>query len=469
MFAIGIIYLREKLSDKNRFLILIPVVVIILIHVYYFDIVPLTSYQTFSIPQYSYQVANFINNEPGYFNVGTLPAEYPFGHYANYYYGTDIYSYLINKNVFTGGYVAVGEIGPINTQHYYFNTSNTIQNSFVNNKSYISDTLGKYGIKYIIVQGDTAANGSQPGYLIYNYSKIYANLNTSKNISFVAKYGNTSIYQNNWRLPLLFSNRTYNISYNVVSPVMIKVNTENLSPPFKLYLRETYHQGWIASYSNGTTIPNHINSSYMNEWIISSSGKNITLYYEPQNLINDSWFVAIIALGAVLLLIMHRNRAPLPDAKSETRKQKPAVEADGSIRLTKILLNPLFLSIILLLIVQNTIYAYNLPKNLTVNNTILASTSGITITNNYASRLYGEELYSNTLLPASKSKNYSLIFFYKNATKTQVCITNVNKTDGTAYLLYNLNIEPKANTTVFYAIVKKQLYTKCTLEELTAP
>ena len=146
LFAFGFGYISTKLKGKIKFLFIGLVVLLIAIHVYYFDWVPLNNGHAFQIPNYAFQTASYINTNinASEYNVATLPAEYPFGHYATYYYGTDIYSYLIKASVFTGGYTTAASASESPTEYNYFEFANSIQNIVIKNTSYISKSLAEY-------------------------------------------------------------------------------------------------------------------------------------------------------------------------------------------------------------------------------------------------------------------------------------------------------------------------------------
>jgi len=149
LFSIGAVCIGESLKGKRRFAFLAIIIILLAVRLYYFDGMPMSSVSGVQIPNYYYQVANYINNRNSGFNTALLPAEYPFGHFANFYYGTDIYAYLINGSVFTGGYTAtsISQISPSASTAAYYNISNSIQNGNIQNKSYIANKLGNFGIK----------------------------------------------------------------------------------------------------------------------------------------------------------------------------------------------------------------------------------------------------------------------------------------------------------------------------------
>ena len=464
LFAIGATSLYKSLGTSKKKVFVVLILAILIIRLYYFDAVPMASINGIHIPNYYYQISNYINNRSNGFNVATLPSEYPFGHFANFYYGTDIYSYLINDPVFTGGYVATStsQLNPIPVQSEYYNISNSIQNGIVTNKSYIASQLGDYGIKYIIIQGDSAPNGTADGYLTYNYTDIYSNLGSSDNISLVAKYNGTSIYEDTAALPFVFTAYNKTVSYDVLSPTEIIVNLHNAS---LLYLRQTYNPNWIASYLNGTTVLTHnIGLGYMNEWKISPNAKRVIINYSSEKWVYLSWLLSIVTLiGTVILLafmiiISSKNKPPIQEYRTDLQNKE--------LNTKRIISNPLILSSIIviigLLIVTSGISI--LSGNI-VNSTIFNGVAGrLTITNNVGSEIYAINYTLPTNATPSYDRQKGIIFFYKNATEVYACKINAK---NMTYLLYNLHLYPNKTLNVSYSYVNSSAIVYCSTSVFT--
>jgi len=355
-----IIFYRDYL--KNRELIFTwGILIFILISIglfYYNDITPYTNINYFyvKIPNHVYLVSNYINNKSGYFNVGILPSAAGFQYLDTWYTGTNIYSYLINKPVYTGGYIAQSEIFYPVTKYLYDDVSSEIDNNKLND-SYISQIFGILGIKYILVQGNALESSpyDQNYYDPFNLNEVYINLNNTYNIKFVKRYSNTSIYENLDYVPLIYTTNIYNIGnssdggliksitnqsfdiktdsvyithipdfyndsdtinassipnfkepeikFNYNNPTQITVKVRNATTPFYLVFRETYGSPWHA-YINGKPIPSkyHIAvNGFANAWYINKTGNyTITLYYTLQTDADVAWIVSFAALFATI-------------------------------------------------------------------------------------------------------------------------------------------------------------------------
>ncbi len=360
LFANGIANLANKFN--NKWLLSLIIVAAILVTVplaYHNDILPFTHYSYYTtIPKHVYSLSNYVNSNVGNYSVATLPSDSGFQYLASWYTGTDIYSYLINAPVFTGGYVAQTEIFYPITESYYGNIGSRIDNSYLSDKNYISKVLGALGIRYIIVQGDAVENSiADPNYSDpFTFNTIYANLNNSNNISFVKKFGNSSLYINNDSVPIVYAsnienignatissifdtiaNKTFNIQntsaystdidglYNNTNtinashisnflqpeitfventPTKVTVHVSNATTPFYLVFRETYDSRWVAFYSNSTEInqSDHIAvNGFANAWYMNKTGNyTLTLYYTPQTIAWLAWDVSFIALFATI-------------------------------------------------------------------------------------------------------------------------------------------------------------------------
>lgn len=362
LFSISLVccyeYLKNKIMIRTAFMIL--ALVILIIYVYYYAVAPYAniSYFYVTIPKHVYAVSNYINNESGYFNVAALPSASGFQYLENWYTGTDIYSYLIKKPVFTGGYIAQTEIFYPNTKYFYDEITGIIDNGIVANNKYISRLFGILGIRYIIVQNNAVT--SSPYDLNYSdafsFNDIYTNLNASNNITFVKKYANTSIYRNLESVKLVYGsdildlgdasfstliseivngsfsientsvyitnisglyndsntiNATQisnfsqpNVSFVEDTPTKVTVHIRNATTPYYLVFRETYDPHWAAFYSNGTAVPSrdHIAvNGFANAWYMNRTGNyTVTLYYTLQTEAWLAWGVSFAALFATI-------------------------------------------------------------------------------------------------------------------------------------------------------------------------
>ena len=362
LFSVGLVccyeYLKNKIIIRSVFMIL--ALVILIIYVYYYAIAPYAniSYFYVTIPKHVYSVSNYINNESGYFNVAALPSAAGFQYLENWYTGTDIYSYLIKKPVFTGGYVAQTEIFYPNSKYFYDEITGIIDGGIVTNNKYISRLFGVLGIKYIIVQGN-AVNSSpyDPNYSdAFSFNNIYSNLNASGNITFVKRYANTTIYQNLESVRLVYGsdilnlggalsstliskivngsfsientsvystnipgfytdNNTINatpisdfaqpnVSFVENTPTKVTVHIKNATTPYYLVFRETYDPHWAAFFSNGTEVNprDHIAvNGFANAWYMNKTGNyTVTLYYTLQT---DAWLTWAVSFAALFATI----------------------------------------------------------------------------------------------------------------------------------------------------------------------
>ena len=358
LFAIGIGYFIERVN-KNLFVALIIIMAISMTipGIYINDIQPYTHYSYYvNIPRHVYNLSNYVNSNIGNYSVATLPAASGFQFLASWYTGTDIYSYLINAPVFTGGYVKQTEIFYPITKFYYDNIGTGIDTSKIKNTNYISSMLGVLGIRYIVVQGSAVQtskadlNYGDP----FSFNTIYANLNNSDNITFVKKFGNSSLYINTKAVPLIYTSNiknagnisidgifsiigsnafdlknnsvfstevnglyndsttinatpllnfhTVNITFVKDSPTRVTIEIQNARDPFYLVFRETYSKYWHAYYSNGTEVnpKDHIAvNGFANAWYMNKTGNyTITLYYTLQTDAWIAWAMSFMALGA---------------------------------------------------------------------------------------------------------------------------------------------------------------------------
>ena len=265
------------------------------------------------IPSYALNISSYVNSHKGNFAVATIPVDDDW-HLATWYDAPDVYVGLIDKPVYTGGFAASEFFFP-SSQDEYKSIGEEIQQANTTNIS-ISNGLGIFGIKYIIVQGDTSNHSLSPNnpLLPYSFNTIYTNLNNSKGMIFLKEYNTSSLYIDSKDVPLVYSTNLYlinttdsqviinkimdkgfNISeYSVYSknfsapilwygsiqifksnntyispvdnfvkpnltfvyntPTKVTVHISNATTPYYLVFRETYDPHWAAFYSNGTEI-----------------------------------------------------------------------------------------------------------------------------------------------------------------------------------------------------------------------
>ncbi|MEM3504443.1 MAG: hypothetical protein QW134_09515, partial [Nitrososphaeria archaeon] len=293
-FGIATAYLlnslfRSTVTHKRSFLIVIVafITIIVSVYIYGFDFLPtsnvlittpnnpaLTVY--YHLPNSVFNISDYINKQKGLFSVGILPTTQ--GSEVNkYYFGPSVYLWLINKPIYTGGYSIDQAFNPPSTYEFYYfpgeyadnyNLSNA--NHF--NKRYLSNTLGIFGIKYIIVQGDALekANCTICTFTSFNYSSIYFVLNNSNNISFISRYNNTFLYENNNIVPLVYASRLTLIKYS------------NLSTVFDAFGNSTFSIQNNSLYTKNITILNAYGPTEGNLSFYSLSLKN-TIFYNISN------------------------------------------------------------------------------------------------------------------------------------------------------------------------------------------
>ena len=343
-------------------------VVSIIVYLYSYDYVPIKQSAYAPIPQaaphsplkngvpaYVYQISNYINSQNGTFSIGTLPTTSPFTNWqvSNWYTGINVYGSLIKSSVYTGSFSTYDEFfSPQIPEKYYHNLSEAIATSPVNYS--ISNVFSVFGIRYLILQGDTLHYGkSSPTAPIWNESMVYYNLNRSKSIKQAASYNTSSIFEVINYTPLVYSSNVKNvgnssssevfnaiandtldvsntsiyttrniglynsngkitvswisnfkqagITFDYLSPTKVDARVSNATSPLYLVFRETYDPGWNAYYSNGTAVAQgaHVQvNGFANVWYINKTGNyTMTLYYAPQTLAWETWAISFGALG----------------------------------------------------------------------------------------------------------------------------------------------------------------------------
>jgi hypothetical protein len=266
-----------------------------------------------TIPSYTVSIASFINSQKGDFAIATLPVDDDW-HLATWYDAPDVYAGLINKQVYTGGFAESAFFFPPSQDEYLY-IGKMVQNGNTNNLS-VANALGAFGIKYIIVQGDTSNDSLSPNnpLISYSFNDIYTNMNSSVHMLLIGRYNTSSIYQNYDMVPLVYAtnihiinsssstaiinalmNKSLNtsqysvyssnfsapilwygstmifvsnntnigplqtfskpkITYTKMSPTSVSVYVNNATTPYYLVFRETYDPHWAAFYSNGTKV-----------------------------------------------------------------------------------------------------------------------------------------------------------------------------------------------------------------------
>ena len=158
-----------------------------------------------NIPKHVFQISDFINSNAGSYSVLTLPQSaegvYNGWQFDTWYIGTNIYTSLVSHPVYCGFqcYNPYSQEFFPQSELESYEANKEIENTIVNRS--ISNPIGLFGIKYIIIEGDALHSppGQYKGYFAapnFNLTTIYRNLANSKDIIFIKKYGNSSIYEN---------------------------------------------------------------------------------------------------------------------------------------------------------------------------------------------------------------------------------------------------------------------------------
>ncbi|MEM3714870.1 MAG: hypothetical protein QXF82_07985 [Nitrososphaeria archaeon] len=332
LFGIGSFEILNYFSTRaNKFycLTLLVLLIIVIYWIYLFAVIPINQnvsptptlkslkfVQT--IPNYTINIANYINKNVGYYSVATLPSD-QYWHLSKWYDAVNIYTSLINAPVYSGGATENGEFFYPDTQYIYSQITEQMQNS--NESINMSKLFSIFGIKYIIIEGNSSNTAFDEYHypLPFNFRSIYNHINSSNGLVYVSKYANSSIYMNTHALKLIYpsqilcvnyTNATqiinfmmsntninkysiyssnvlsdildygkvqiYNVSeasfitkscnattkrtnlpvinFSVKSPTLINAVISNATTPYYLVFRETYDPHWAAFYSNGTQI-----------------------------------------------------------------------------------------------------------------------------------------------------------------------------------------------------------------------
>ncbi len=370
LFGMSVFVIYDKLQNKKKrylFLFLILIFLLTCAYLYQFVYFPYMQYygkptqvekllNVQHIPLYVSNLSKFINNQPGNYSIATLPSISGW-QFTNWYVGVNVYSLLINRPTYTGGFSGDSEFFfPISASEYRLIGQKIDTNA--SNLPDISNLLGVLGIKYIIVQGDAVSyfqcGGCEAS--VFSFNAIYKNLNSTPNIAFLKYFNKTGVYQNLNYVPLVyasnidnFGNASYsdmlnligNSSFNIQdtatyssenvglfnntgkidpatisdfrqadilfvqnSPTKVTVHISNATTPYYLVFRETYDPHWAAFYSNGTMVneSRHIQvNGFANAWYMNKTGNyTITLYYTLQTYAWIAWAISIAAFGVTV-------------------------------------------------------------------------------------------------------------------------------------------------------------------------
>ncbi len=309
LFAMGSAFIMGKVGRRGAVAFALLILCGVAVRVYYMEYVPQIGYTGITIPQYVFQVSDFINSQHGYFNVALLPAESPFMHFSTWYNGTDVYTYLINAPAFTGGYVAASELFFPASSGLYYAAAWNIGNMQVNSP-YIAEQFGNLSIKYIILQKDSNNLGDTH----FNIDRLQSNLNNAVGLRLVRSFNYTDIYELNTTAPIISANASIT-GFSFADPTRVYV-TVNATQPFDLVFRESYDPRWAAYYPNGTAVNGSQHTmvgGYANSWHIQKIGNyTMELYYTPQTMAWVSWAISGAAMAALSAswFVLRKVRTP---------------------------------------------------------------------------------------------------------------------------------------------------------------
>ncbi|MGC8622190.1 MAG: hypothetical protein ACP5U0_09775, partial [Caldisphaera sp.] len=278
LFGLGSFALLDSSLKKNRtyyILLLIALLSITLYFIYLFAFIPIklnyaqtnTNPLPFirNIPEYTIRIASYINKNISYnnFSVATLPAD-QYWHLSRWYDAPNIYGSLINAPVYTGGVIYSSGFFLPETLNMYLEVAERIENS--NKPINVSAALGVFGIKYIIIEGNTSSKSFDKYHTVvpFSFNTIYSNLNKSSNISFASMYdANSSIYINNAAVPLIYSSNIICTNLTNTTQIINFIAIQDNINIRKYSVYSNNFSGYILDYGN---IPIYIaqrNSSYI--------------------------------------------------------------------------------------------------------------------------------------------------------------------------------------------------------------
>lgn len=220
-----------------------------------------------SIPSYVFQVSDYINSHSSGYSVAMLPVASPW-QFTSWYFAANIYSSFMNVPVYSGGSSAYGIAfaTPVSLLEYY-SLGYDIGVENMSGKS-VSNCLGVFGIKYIVVQGDASENSPVAGIVPpkFDLTAIYSNLNSSTGIKLAAKYTNTAIYLNGGALPLSYASNIRVIENDTMDGIL----NATCNPSLDLNNYSVY-SGTISGTNFSSTLASSVPIAY------SSAGKiNVT-------------------------------------------------------------------------------------------------------------------------------------------------------------------------------------------------
>ena len=260
LFGIGFPYVFRKLKKFSYYKILFIITIIFVISIYLYNSdVQVTLPPKINIPNHVFDISNYINSNITDFSIAALPIASPW-EITNWYWSTDVYAAFVKAPAYSGGYA--GYASPYTLPRSvltYYGLGYRIDNSILLNTS-ISNLLGIFGIKYILIQGNAVNTSPVKGIypVAFNFSYIYYNLNNSKHIIFINRYNKSSLYYNNNTVSLVYPSDIIdlNVSDSISDYVMNKDYNIN---EYSLYKKYINGSNFIIRYS--TEFPELYNSS----------------------------------------------------------------------------------------------------------------------------------------------------------------------------------------------------------------
>jgi len=255
------------------------------------------------------QLASFFMNNtdgsPG--RVLILPAEGPLISTTSYF-ATDIMAEY-GLSVIAGSYM------PSFENSLYFALASQI---YSNHTTDIPSELAAFGVKYVIVQLNTAPSWRP---FPQNTTTYLAILNSTPGLSYLFTVGNEAIYRVGASYPLIYASplpanstagSAYDfplvppiesglVNYTQLSPTEFQVRVNNATSPFLLVLSTTYGD-WQVNGLNTTHIMVY---NYANAWIINRTGTYIIrVYYAPQAQANKIMGIQIVGIAISIAFVV---------------------------------------------------------------------------------------------------------------------------------------------------------------------
>ena len=261
LFGIGFAQVFRKLevfSYYYKILFVLTMLLIVLVYLYWSDVSVVAPPQI-SIPTHVFSISKYTNPNVTYFSIAVLPIASPW-EITSWYWSTDIYAAFVKAPVYSGGYAGYGTAFELSKSVLtYYNLGYKVDSIILLNKS-ISNLLGIFGIKYILIQGNAVNTPPTKGIypVHFNFSNIYYNLNNSKNITFIRRYDKSSVYYNNNTVPLVYPSEI--IDLNVSDSISGYIMNKSYSiKKYSLYKGYIDGSNFIIRYS--TEFPKLYNSS----------------------------------------------------------------------------------------------------------------------------------------------------------------------------------------------------------------